>query len=150
MTGKADIELIDHIGVDLWAAADAWKAAYTAAMVNAGHTAFGGAGFAILQFVGPHGARPAEIARKLGVSRQAVQQLIDTLEHDGIVTRVPDPEDGRAKIVRLTASGAEAHQLGNRVKARIEAALTEELGADTMVALKRDLARVTARLSQSG
>lgn len=148
MTDAPKIQLIDHIGVDLWAAADAWKACYTQHMTGDGYGYFGGAGFAILQFVGPNGARPAEIARRLGISRQAVQQLIDSLEVDGVVTRHPDPEDGRAKIVRLTDKGAKAHWSGNIVKAEIEQRVLAELGAQRLDTLKAELSRVTEILSR--
>lgn len=149
MTDKPTVKLIDHIGVDLWTAAEAWKAAYTEAMVRTGHGFFEGAGYAVLQFVGPKGARPAEIARRLGVSRQAVQQLIDALEQDGIVTRDPDPEDRRAKIVRLTDVGAKAHWSGNIVKGEIEAKLIEALGGDRVDRLKADLTEVGKVLSDA-
>lgn len=143
MKTHKDIVLIDHIGVDLWTAAEAWKALYTNAMVQGGDDVFGGAGYAVLQFIGPHGARPIEIARKLGVSRQAVQQLIDMLIEDGIVTRDPDPRDRRAKIVRLTDIGAEAHWRGNRIKAQIEHTLIQALGTERVARMKEDLAAAT-------
>ncbi len=146
MSDSNTIKLIDHIGVDLWAAADAWKAAYTKKMVNAGHSHFGGAGAAILPYIGPKGARPSSIAKRLGVTRQAVQQLIDALERDGVVTRDTDPEDGRAKIVRLTDLGARAHWSGNIVKAEIESGLVAELGAERIETLKAELSAVTALL----
>lgn len=148
MTRDAPIRLIDHIGVDLWSAADAWKAAYTDAMVDDGFGYFAGAGSAILQFLGPQGARPAKVAQRLGITRQAVQQLIDTLEADGIVERTPDPNDGRAKIVRLTAKGAEAHWRGNIAKAALEARVKKALGAEGLARLKSDLARVTQTLNE--
>ncbi|MEL7459488.1 MAG: MarR family transcriptional regulator [Pseudomonadota bacterium] len=147
MTDRSDIKLIDHIGVDLWAAADAWKAHYTSAMVRAGYAHFATSGAAILQFIGPRGARPADLARQLGISRQAVQQLIDTLEIDGVVTRAPDPADGRGKIIRLTDKGTKAHWRGNIVKAKIESELTEAIGPEGLQRLKDDLARITAILA---
>ena len=149
MTKRSNIKLIDHIGVDLWAAADAWKAAYTGAMVRAGYSHFAGSGAAILQFIGPSGARPADIARRLGVSRQAVQQMIDALEADGVVLRSPDPDDGRGKIVRLTDKGAEAHWRGNIEKAEIEGKLVNALGTARVQQLKADLARITDLLGET-
>ena len=46
--------------------------------------------------------RPSEIARQLGVSRQAVHQQLQQMLHKGIVTLEPDPTDGRGKVVRIT------------------------------------------------
>ena len=46
--------------------------------------------------------RPSEIARQLGVSRQAVHQQLRNMQDKGIVTLEPDPTDRRGKIVRVT------------------------------------------------
>ncbi|MEL7025730.1 MAG: MarR family transcriptional regulator [Pseudomonadota bacterium] len=146
MTDTTDIELIDHIGVDLWAAAEAWKTLYTDVMVEQGYGFFGGAGFAILQFIGPSGARPADVARRMGISRQAVQQLVDALEYDGVVERVPDPEDRRGKRIKLTKIGADAHRAGNAVKRQIEDQLRDALGPGGLTALKAGLRQSCAEL----
>jgi DNA-binding MarR family transcriptional regulator len=39
------------------------------------------------------------------MTKQAMGQIVDDLEQLGYVERIPDPEDGRAKIVRFTAAG---------------------------------------------
>lgn len=46
---------------------------------------------------------PAELAEAAGVTRATMTGLIDTLERDGLVKRVPDPDDRRMMSVRLTA-----------------------------------------------
>ena len=46
--------------------------------------------------------RPSEIARQLGVSRQAVHQQLRQMQVKGIVILEPDPSDRRGKIVRVT------------------------------------------------
>jgi DNA-binding MarR family transcriptional regulator len=52
----------------------------------------------------PSGPRtPAELAEAAGVTRATMTGLIDTLERDGFVRRVPDPEDRRMMSVVLTA-----------------------------------------------
>jgi len=47
----------------------------------------------------------AQIARAMGLTRQAVQRLVDELEADGIVRRLDHPESRRARPVQLTARG---------------------------------------------
>ncbi|MEM9708876.1 MAG: MarR family transcriptional regulator [Pseudomonadota bacterium] len=139
MADDADIVLIDHIGLALWRAAEAWKATYMERMADNGYEWFLGAGAAVLPHIGPNGARPADIARKLGVSRQAVQQLLDALEKDRVIDRHPDPEDRRARIVRFTPLGAAAHRAGNRVKQTLEGEFEEILGRDRLDRLRQDL-----------
>ncbi|MCA9591617.1 MAG: winged helix DNA-binding protein, partial [Myxococcales bacterium] len=55
-----------------------------------------------------HGTRLTTLADKLGVSKQAVAQLVDDLEAMGVMARVPDPDDGRAKRVVFTDKGRAA------------------------------------------
>jgi DNA-binding MarR family transcriptional regulator len=47
----------------------------------------------------------AQIARAMGLTRQAVQRLVDELEREGVVRRVDHPEGRRARPVQLTARG---------------------------------------------
>lgn len=47
------------------------------------------------------GTRQTVIAQRLGISKQAVAQLVDELVEMGSLERVPDPSDGRAKLVRF-------------------------------------------------
>lgn len=48
------------------------------------------------------GTRLTELARRLGISKQAVGQLVDELQLMGVLIRVPDPRDRRAKLIRFT------------------------------------------------
>jgi DNA-binding MarR family transcriptional regulator len=54
------------------------------------------------------GRHAASLAADLGVTRQAVAQVVATLERDGYVRRVTDPGDARAKLVCLTPRGRAA------------------------------------------
>jgi DNA-binding MarR family transcriptional regulator len=55
--------------------------------------------------LGRAGTRLTDLASRVGTTKQAMGQLVDDLERQGYVERVPDPDDGRAKIVRLTRQG---------------------------------------------
>lgn len=48
---------------------------------------------------------PARLARALQVTKGAVTALLKRLESRGLIALSPDPHDGRAKIVTLTAKG---------------------------------------------
>lgn len=58
------------------------------------------------------GTRITEIARRVGISKQAVAQLVDELEAMGGLERVPDPTDGRAKLVRFAHRNGKLSLLG--------------------------------------
>src|SRR6476469_5743919 len=75
--------------------------------VRAAHTAL----FPHLDF---EGIRLTDLAARVGVTKQAVGQLIDDLARLGMVERVADPTDRRAKRVRFSRRGHAAllHGLG--------------------------------------
>jgi DNA-binding MarR family transcriptional regulator len=50
----------------------------------------------------------AQAARRLGVTRQAVQRLVNDLEADGLVCSQPNPRHARSPLVRLTEPGRRA------------------------------------------
>jgi DNA-binding MarR family transcriptional regulator len=55
-----------------------------------------------------------------------MSRLVGTLERDGLATRTPDPRDGRAALVRATATGRRALRRG---RARRVAELARRLAA---------------------
>jgi DNA-binding MarR family transcriptional regulator len=60
----------------------------------------------------PEGARLTELAERANLTKQAVGEVVSELEGAGYVERVPDPSDGRAKIIRLTERGTAAWECG--------------------------------------
>ncbi|RYI82701.1 MAG: MarR family transcriptional regulator, partial [Acetobacteraceae bacterium] len=87
----------------------------------------------------PGGLPQSALPAALGVSKQAVQQYVDDLVAEGAVERVPDPADGRGRIVRLTARGIASIAEGNSVKRQIEARYRDRLGADRFAVLQAAL-----------
>ena len=78
------------------------------------------------------GTRITVLAQRAGVSKQAMGQLVADLEKRGYVERVPDPEDGRATIVKFTEQGWQLLQDAYQVKLAIEAEYTAVLGEPGM------------------
>lgn len=62
--------------------------------------------------------------------------VVTAVEERGYVERVPDPRDGRAKIVRLTERGRQAAQAGNEIIEGIERAWAAALGPEDMDELR--------------
>lgn len=136
--------LVDHIGLDLWRAAAAWRDRHHAEMVARGHAWYGDARSGVAAHLNPRGMAQSELVEKMGISKQAVQQLLDGLEADGIVTREPDPQDGRGKRVVYTARGLAAVSDSVKVKRAIERDYRQRLGdrtVDALVTSLRKLAR---------
>ena len=80
---------------------------------------------------------------RLGVSARNITVLVDGLEKEGYVRRVPHPEDRRATVIELTDDGRAAHR---RVYAR-HADRAAALFAALPPADQQDLARILARLA---
>ncbi|MDJ0339048.1 MarR family transcriptional regulator [Cryobacterium sp. PH31-O1] len=55
----------------------------------------------------PYRVTPAELAANSMITTSAVAQRLNRLDSLGLVTREPNPDDGRGKFVRLTRSGRE-------------------------------------------
>jgi DNA-binding MarR family transcriptional regulator len=85
------------------------------------------------------GTRLTELARRAGVTKQAVMVVVDDLELRGLVRRTPDPEDGRAKVVRLTARGRTCAAECRRAVAAIDARVRRSLGGRRHDALREAL-----------
>src|SRR5688500_14523682 len=56
----------------------------------------------LMMGIDPDGTRLSVLAARAQVAKQTATALVDKLERAGYVERVPDPLDGRARLVRLT------------------------------------------------
>jgi DNA-binding MarR family transcriptional regulator len=89
-----------------------------------------------------NGSRLTELAERAGLTRQAVGEVADDLERLGYVERVPDPTDGRAKLIRPTERGRAAWQAGVGILDDIETRWGERYGKRRIVALRETLEQV--------
>ncbi|HEY5681190.1 MAG TPA: MarR family transcriptional regulator [Pseudomonadales bacterium] len=83
--------------------------------------------------------RAAELARVLGVSRQAIQQQINELERDDLVTQLPDPDDRRANRIVFSERGSQLINAALATLRQSEQALAIRLGYETVNQLRRAL-----------
>ena len=127
--------LPDHIGWRLWQASRTWQAEFAAAMRAAGHGWFTEARAGLLGHIARDGIRQAALIDRSAISKQAVQQLLDGLEAEGVVQRLPDPQDGRGKLVGYTRKGLDALRDGDRIKLQIERRYVERIGQQRFAAL---------------
>jgi DNA-binding MarR family transcriptional regulator len=94
--------------------------------------------------IDPDGSRLTELAERAHMTKQSVGEVATDLETRGYVERVPDPADGRAKIIRLTERGHEAQALGIELIAGIEREWGERIGEERVAALRDALEAITA------
>lgn len=93
------------------------------------------------------GVRLTTIAERLGVTKQAIGPLVDDLEREGVVERVDDPDDARAKRIRWTAKGERALVQGLDLLAELERDLAHKVGAGRLAELAETCERLVAALS---
>ncbi len=99
----------------------------------------------VFRFIEPSGTRLTVLAEQSALTKQAVGEVADDLERLGYVERAPDPQDGRAKLIRLTPEGRRSHAAALRIMGEIEAEWAERFGAARMTAVRELLEEVTAR-----
>ncbi|MFC3204894.1 MarR family winged helix-turn-helix transcriptional regulator [Aquamicrobium soli] len=91
---------------------------------------------AVLQFPGPDEVRPATLAERAGMSKQAMNQLLGSLEGFGYIVRTDAPGEGGARIVRFTQRGHAAYAKIVDTLRDIEREWSNELGFERFVQLK--------------
>ena len=87
------------------------------------------------------GTRLTTLAARLGVSKQAAGQLVEELVQMGVLDKVDDPEDGRARRI-VFADGDIGLRAGLAHLIAFEASLREEVGDRRMNTLRATLTRV--------
>jgi len=118
------------------------------------HAELAAAGFAdsypswgtnIFHYLREGGLRLTELAERTHTTKQAMRYTINQLEAAGYVERVPDPTDGRAKIIRLTERGWKLRRVGDEIIASLEEECVRQLGEERMrqfEALMKDVSSV--------
>jgi DNA-binding MarR family transcriptional regulator len=79
--------------------------------------------------VGPDGTRVSDLAAQARVTKQSAAALVEQLEEAGYLERVPDPTDGRARLVRLTSRADPVIAAAGVEIARVMAEWSDHVGA---------------------
>lgn len=94
-----------------------------------------GSQFMTLVSLDADGTSISELARRVGVTRQAMHQMIGELERSALVETANSPSDGRIKLVRLSLLGRTLDEKAAAALSRLEAGLKDEIGSDQTEAL---------------
>jgi DNA-binding MarR family transcriptional regulator len=86
-----------------------------------------------------------QLAERLSCVKSNITQLVDRLEADGLVQRQADPNDRRARLATLTASGRKACRDGSRVQDAAERHLLGKLSAGESQQLAELLSKITGQ-----
>jgi DNA-binding MarR family transcriptional regulator len=90
----------------------------------------------VFRHILPDGSRLTELAERAQLTKQSMAYLVDALQQQGYVDFVPDPRDGRAKLLHLTPRGLAFQEAAIVVSQRIETGLSRQLGAKNLAQLR--------------
>ncbi len=102
---------------------------------------------AYITLIGHDGARLTEIAEIMGISKQACNQTANQIEQAGYLTRLPDPRDGRAKLLALTPRGHKLRSDGVRIVAGLQQQFAELVSGKAIDDAIATLAQLSASLN---
>jgi DNA-binding MarR family transcriptional regulator len=121
-----------NLGILLFVTYRALEQRAHAAVVSAGISDITPAQARIAARIGPNGTRVSDLAEQARVTKQSAGFLVEQLEAAGYVERVPDPADGRARLVRLTSRSDRVVAAANAEVERVLAEWAEHVGADRL------------------
>jgi len=98
----------------------------------------------VFRYVHEDGLRLTELATFAGMTKQSIGEIVDDLAERGYVERFPDPDDRRAKLIRLTAKGEQAQAMGQTLFAKLEQRLADRHGAERIADLRELLEEIAA------
>jgi DNA-binding MarR family transcriptional regulator len=110
------------------------------ALTAAGFNDMPGNGGYVLGLLEPNGLAIGDVISDLGVSKQTVRELIDTLVVRGYVNRTVDPEDRRRVFLVLTERGSAASAVVFATAQEVDARLLAIVGAERLLHTKETLA----------
>lgn len=111
-------------------------------LAERGHADVRAAHGAVFQYLDDTGTTVSVLAERAQITKQAMAELVLYLENRGYLSREPDPNDGRAKLVRPTERGREVVAIAQGLVPELEERIAAVLGADRVETLRADLSTI--------
>ncbi|MCK0090529.1 MarR family transcriptional regulator [Rhodococcus sp. F64268] len=96
----------------------------------------------LAQRIAEDGSRLTDLAEQVQVTKQTASLLVAALEREGLVERIPDPQDGRAQIIRFTRKGQAASTRAREVVMGVEQEWNDHLGPELAGCLREALTKL--------
>lgn len=120
-----------------------------AGVVAAGFDDLNAAHVGLWRYPGLEGLRPSQLADRVGITKQSVNDLLGHLEAHGYLLRVPDSADGRARVIRLTSKGHRLERTVYAAAGEAQLRIAEILGPQRFGELQNSLLLLTEQLEGS-
>jgi len=118
-----------------------------AGVVAAGYDDVTAAHIGMFRYPSLDGQRPTQLADQLQITKQSVNDLLAHLERAGYITRKPEPADGRARVVRLTARGRRLEQTIRNHAQAADQHVAELLGSARYTELRAALQELSSHIA---
>ena len=134
----------DDLGFLLAKAMQRWNELLAERFVAAGYDDISPSyGSVLLPLYEEDGLRMGELARRARLSKQAMTEMIPRLERNGLVERRPDPADGRASLIFLTARSLRFKPIAAATLLELDRLVRKRLSARRVAELKNALDELT-------
>jgi len=120
-----------------------------AGVVAAGYDDLNAAHVGLWRYPGLEGVRPSQLANRVGITKQSVNDLLGHLEQHGYLLRVPDSADGRARVIRLTSKGQGLEETIYAAAGAAQLRIAEILGPQRFAHLHSSLELLAEQLAGS-
>jgi DNA-binding MarR family transcriptional regulator len=125
-------------------ASEAMFGEFRAELIEAGYGDIRPTHGCVFRFVREDGLRLTDLAQMADMTKQSIGEIVDDLASRGYLERFPDPDDKRAKLIRLTAKGEEAQSIGFGLFVTLEQRWGERYGAGRIAEMRELLEEVAA------
>ncbi len=133
-----------HIGQLLGAVVRVMEAELHRHLRAAGYADVRPSHFAVFRYLRPEGSRLTELAERAQMTKQSAGELVSYLEDRGYLERLPDPRDGRVRIIKLTAQGEGSRAAAAEAFRQIQTGWAHGVGARRVAELRTTLAEIAA------
>jgi DNA-binding MarR family transcriptional regulator len=105
-------------------------------------------GLALLSIDPVHGTPSTAIAPKMGMEATSLSRTLKVLEDKQFIERVPNPEDGRSVLLKLTKLGLEKRDFSKSLVLQFNKQIEERVGEKKLLAF-REVSETIIELIQS-
>jgi DNA-binding MarR family transcriptional regulator len=128
------------VALALLRAADAMNDALLSHLTAQGWPALNRSESLVFAHIDFEGTSRAELARRIGITKQSMQAIVTTMIASGLLEVRPHPHDGRASLVGLSAYGRRMAGAAKACLVAQERAVENRVGAARMASLRDALA----------
>lgn len=101
-------------------------------------------GFTLLSIDPKNGTPSTSLGPKMGIEPTSLSRTLKNLEERGLISRKPNPEDGRSVLIILTEDGLKMRDVSKEVVLNFYDAIDEKISQEELVIFYRVLQKINA------